>query len=101
MAIALGDASAPFTFDGKDSVVSALSGADLVEVGPFYDQLSLADLRDVRPDAVDRVEWDPVVEIHLVSTVQRDRVSHVLRTGSPFLSTTDRRVTGGLPGTGA
>jgi len=81
MAIALGDASAPFTFDGKDSVVSALSGADLVEVGPFYDQLSLADLRDVRPDAVDRVEWDPVVEIHLVSTVQRDRVSHVLRTG--------------------
>ena len=86
MAIALGDASAPFTFDGKDSVVSALSGADLVEVGPFYDQLSLADLRDVRPEAVDRVEWDPVVEIHLISAVQQGRVSHVLRTGSPFLS---------------
>jgi hypothetical protein len=43
-------------FYGKDSVVSALRGADLVEVGPFYDQLSLADLRVVRPEAVDRVE---------------------------------------------
>jgi len=86
MAIALGDVSAPFMFGGKDSVVSALRGVDLVEVGPFYDQLSLADLRDVRPEAVDRVEWDPVVEIHPVSAVQRDRVSHVLRTGSPILS---------------
>jgi hypothetical protein len=73
-------------FDGKDRVASALRGADLVEVGPFYDQFSLADLRDVRPEAVDRVEWDPVVEIHPVSGAQRDRVSHVLRTGSPFLS---------------
>ena len=86
MAIALGDASVPFMFDGKDRVASALRGADLVEVGPFYDQFSLADLRDVRPEAVDRVEWDPVVEIHPVSEAQRDRVSHVLRTGSPFLS---------------
>lgn len=86
MAITLGDASVPFMFDGKDRVASALRGADLVEVGPFYDQLSLADLRDVRPEAVDRVEWDPVVEIHPVSAVQRYRVSHVLRTGSPFLS---------------
>lgn len=46
-----------------EAVVSALRGADLVEVGPFFNQLSLADLRDVRPEAVDRVEWDPVVEI--------------------------------------
>jgi len=86
MAIALGDGSAPFMFDGKDRVVSALLGADLVEVGPFYDQLSLADLRDVRPEAVDRVEWDPVVEIHPITVMQRDRVSHVLRTGLPNLS---------------
>ena len=86
MAIALGDVSAPFMFYGKDSVVSALRGADLVEVGPFYDQLSLADLRDVRPEAADRVEWDPVVEIHPISDVQQGRVSHVLRTGSPLLS---------------
>ena len=86
MAIALGEASAPFMFDGKDSVVSALRGADLVEVGPFFDQLSLADLRDVRPETVDRVEWDPVVEIRPVSAAQRDRVSHVLRTGTPFSS---------------
>jgi hypothetical protein len=86
MAIALGDASAPFMFYGKDRVVSALRGADLVEVGPFFNQLSLADLRDVRPEAVDRVDWDPVVEIHPVSAVQQDRVSHVLKTGSPSSS---------------
>jgi len=84
MAIALGDASAPFMFYGKDRVVSALRGADLVEVGPFFNQLSLADLRNVRPEAFDRVEWDPVVEIHPVSAVQQGRVSHVLRTGTPF-----------------
>lgn len=86
MATAMGNASVPFMFDGKDRVASALRGTDLVEVGPFHDQFSLADLRDVRPEAVDRVEWDPVVEIHPVSEAQRDRVSHVLRTGSPFLS---------------
>jgi hypothetical protein len=83
MAIALGETSTPFLFCGKDSVVSTLRGVDLVEVGPFYDQLSLSELRDVRPEAVDRVEWDPVVEIHPISPVQRDRVSHVMRTGSP------------------
>lgn len=83
MAIALGDASTPFLFDGKDSVVSTLRGVDFVEIGPYYGQISLSELRDVRPEAVDRVEWDPVVEIHPISPVQRDRVSHVLRTGSP------------------
>jgi hypothetical protein len=86
MAIALGDASAPLMFDGKDRVVSALRGVDLVEVGPFYDQLPLADLRDARPEAISRVEWDPVVELHPITAEQRDRVSRVLRTGSPFLS---------------
>jgi len=83
MAIALGDASTPFLFDGKDSVVSTLRGVDIVEIGPFYGQISLSDLRDVRPEAVDRVEWDPAVEIHPISPFQRDRVGHVLRTGSP------------------
>jgi hypothetical protein len=66
MAIALGDASTPFLFDGKDSVVSTFRGEDLV------------------PEAVDRVEWDPVVEIHPICPVQRDRVNRVLRTGSPY-----------------
>ncbi len=83
MAIALGDTFTPFLFYGKDSVVSTLRGVDLVEVGPNYGQISLPDLRDVRPEAFDRVEWDPVVEIHPICPVQRDRVSHVLLTGSP------------------
>ncbi|MBF8258665.1 MAG: hypothetical protein HW377_1039 [Actinobacteria bacterium] len=83
MAIALGEASTPFVFHGKDSVVSTLLGVDIVEIGPFYGRISLPDLRDVRPEAVDRVEWDPVVEIHPISPVQRERVSHVLWTGSP------------------
>jgi len=83
MAIALGEKGVPFQLHGKNDVVATLRGVDLVEVGPYYDQLSLARLRETRPDAIDHVRWDAVAEIYPITPVQRSRVNHVVQTGTP------------------
>jgi hypothetical protein len=83
MAAALGATGVPFVLHEKDAVVAALRGLDEVEVGPGYGQLSLARLREERPQGIAHVRWDPVPEILPITAAQRERVDHVLRTGSP------------------
>jgi hypothetical protein len=83
MALALGETGAPFVLHGRDSVVAALRGKDDVEIGPSYGMLSLAGLREARPEAVYRVRWDPIPDIQPITSSQRDMVEYVLRTGSP------------------
>jgi hypothetical protein len=83
MAIALGKTRAPFVLHGGDSVVAALRGIDDVEIGPSYGMFSLGRLREVRPEAIDRVRWDPIADIQPITCIQRNRVDYVLRTGSP------------------
>ncbi|MBI5576387.1 MAG: hypothetical protein HY896_08490, partial [Deltaproteobacteria bacterium] len=39
MAIALGDISTPFLLHDKNKIVSMLRGQDLVEIGPYYNQI--------------------------------------------------------------
>jgi hypothetical protein len=83
MAIALGKDAVPFVLHEKDSLIAALRGTDDVEVGSSYGMLSLAELKEVRPEAVARIRWDPIPDTQPVTSAQRDRVDHVLRTGSP------------------
>jgi hypothetical protein len=83
MAIALGETGAPFAFHDRDSIVAALRGIDDVEIGPSYGMLSLSCLRETRPEAIDRVRWDPIADIQPITNIQRHRVDYVLRTGSP------------------
>jgi len=55
MAITLGENDTPFELFGAEKIVAALEGNDLVEVGPFFGQLALDELRSERPDAVPHV----------------------------------------------
>jgi hypothetical protein len=83
MAIALGKEGVSFVLHARDSVVAALRGTDDVEIGPLCGMLSLARLREVRPEAIDQVRWDPIPDIRPITSIQRSRVENVLRTGSP------------------
>jgi hypothetical protein len=83
MAMAIGETGAPFVLHDKNSIVAALRGMDDVEVRPSYGMLSLARLREIRPDAVDQVRWDPISDIQPITSTQKNRVEYVLRTGSP------------------
>ncbi|MBI1849466.1 MAG: hypothetical protein HYR85_03875 [Planctomycetes bacterium] len=58
MAIALGDGGVPFELFRADKVIAALRGLDVVEVGPFYGQLSLDEIDERRGDARTRIVWD-------------------------------------------
>lgn len=83
MAIALGEEKVPFVFPEKASVIAALRGTDEVEIAPFYGMISLDHLREVRPEAVDRVRWEPIAEINPITGTQQNKVDYVLRTGTP------------------
>jgi hypothetical protein len=83
MAIALGEAGVPFEFDGKEAVVATLRGTDRVEIGPLRDQLSLDELRAVRPDSVDRVRWEPIPRYAPISRRQARKVAYVMEHGTP------------------
>jgi hypothetical protein len=58
MATALGEKSVPFELFRADEVLDALRGEDWVEVGPFFGQLSLDELEQLRPGATAHVLWD-------------------------------------------
>jgi hypothetical protein len=87
MAIALLEDGAPLDFHRVDEVLAALRGTDLVEVGPFYDQIRLEELETVRPGARDLVQWDPIPPITLATDEDRRRIARA-RTiaGSPRTS---------------
>lgn len=83
MATALGKAGVPFEFYGKDQVVAALRGTDRVEIGPLRSQMSLDELREVRPDSVGRVRWQPIPRYARISPRQARRVEYILAHGTP------------------
>jgi hypothetical protein len=83
MAIALGEGGVPFEFHRHDEVAAVLRGRDFIPVGPRFGQLSLAELRTIRPEAEAHIRWDPVPEIRPISEDQQRRLEYVLRTGSP------------------
>jgi hypothetical protein len=83
MAIALGEARAPFKFYNRGQVVAALRGLDFIPIGPHYGQMSLAELQTIRPEAPAHIRWDPIPEIRPITDEQRARLEYVLQTGSP------------------
>jgi hypothetical protein len=83
MAIALGEGGVPFELQRRDEVAAALRGQDFIPVGPRFGQLSLSELRTIRPDAEAHIRWDPIPEIRPISKDQQHRLEYILRTGSP------------------
>lgn len=67
MIVALDQAGIPVDFGQTERILKKLEGTDLVEVGPYRDQMLLAELRKARRDSVDSIRWDPLPEIKLVT----------------------------------
>jgi hypothetical protein len=67
MALAMAEQGAPIELFRRSEILAALRGEDWVEVGPLHGELSLAELRERRPDAVEHVEWKPVPRIRALA----------------------------------
>jgi hypothetical protein len=83
MALALLDHRAPLRFSNAAEVLAALRGSDLVEVGPFFQQLGLEELERVRPGARRLVHWDRIPRIAPATDEDRRRIARVEATGRP------------------
>ena len=83
MAAALIAKGIPLRFLNAAEVLAALRGSDLVEVGPFFGQIRLEELDGVRPDARERVQWDPIPPINRATEEDRQRIAVVEATGRP------------------
>lgn len=83
MALALGAAGWPFELIQHERVVARLRGTDAVAIGPHHGQLSLAELRSVRPDSVARIRWERLPPFAPISREQARRVAYVLEHGTP------------------
>jgi hypothetical protein len=73
MATALGKKGIPFELSRAEEVLAALKGQDWVEVGPFWDQLSLESLEERRPGATAHVLWDDPPRLLRRTSVERKR----------------------------
>lgn len=73
MATALGESGIPFELSRPEELFAALRGEDWVEIGPFYGQLSLSELRTRRREAVGLVEWEPIPRLDPVSAKKRKK----------------------------
>lgn len=79
MALALAAGGIGFEFSNHTEVLAALRGSDLIEVGPTSRELCFEELRELRPDALAQVVWQPIPLITPISAAQRLRVSAALR----------------------
>ena len=83
MAIALGEAGLPVGWRDVEAAIAALRGVDRLRIGPRDADITLGMLREVRPDSVRDVEWDPVPALRPATPEDRRRIEHVLTTGTP------------------
>jgi hypothetical protein len=79
MALALAAYGIGFEFSNHAEVLAALRGSDLIEVGPNSRVLCFEELRELRPDAIAQVSWQPIPLIAPISAAQRPRVSAALQ----------------------
>lgn len=83
MALALVAADVPFEFFDSRRVTSALAGVDEVEVGPGLRQIHYDELRDLRPDALSAIRWDPIPALAPITPQQTVRVRNQLDSHDP------------------
>ena len=69
MALVLVGENAPLELARSEEILRALRGDDLVDIGPFYDQLRLDELEERRPGAGAWVAWEPLPVLRLASAM--------------------------------
>jgi hypothetical protein len=78
MAIALARHAIPFEFYNSAKVVAVLRGEDMVEIGPDRKALEFENLKAIRPDSIEHIQWDPIPQISPISADQRQRLSGLI-----------------------
>jgi hypothetical protein len=78
MAIGLARQSIPFNFYNSAKVVAVLRGEDMVEVGPDRKALEFEDLKVIRPDSIEHIQWDPIPQISPISSDQLQRLNRLI-----------------------
>jgi hypothetical protein len=78
MAIALARHAIPFAFYNSAKVVAVLRGEDMFEVGPDRKALEFEDLKTIRPDSIEHIQWDPTPKISPISEDQLQRLSGLI-----------------------
>jgi hypothetical protein len=78
IAIALARQTIPFEFYNSAKVVAVLRGEDMVVVGPDGKALDFEDLKAIRPDSIEHIQWDPIPRISPISADQSQRLSGLI-----------------------
>jgi hypothetical protein len=78
MAIALAQQAIPFGFYNSAKVVEVLRGEDMVDVGPDRQALEFEQLKAIRPDSIEHIQWDPIPQISAISADQLHRLSGLI-----------------------
>jgi hypothetical protein len=78
VAIGLARQSIPFNFYNSAKVVAVLRGEDMVEVGPDRKALEFEDLKVIRPDSIEHIQWDPIPQISPISADQLQRLNRLI-----------------------
>jgi hypothetical protein len=78
MATALARHTRPFEFCNSAKVVAVLRGDDMVEVGTDRETLEFEDLKGIRPDSIQHIQWDPIPKISPISEDQLQRLSGLI-----------------------
>jgi hypothetical protein len=82
MAIALARHAIPFEFYNSAKVVAVLCGEDMVEIGPDRKALEFENLKAIRPDSIEHIQWDPIPKISPISEDQLQRLSGLIAISS-------------------
>jgi hypothetical protein len=78
MAIALARQTIPFEFYNSAKVVAVLRGEDMVEIGPDRKALEFEDLKAIRPDSIEHIQWDLIPQISPISADQLQRLNGLI-----------------------
>jgi hypothetical protein len=78
MAIALARQAIPLEFYNSAKVVAVLRGEDMVEVGPSHQPLEFEQLKAIRPDSIEHIQWDPIPQISPISADQWQRLNGLI-----------------------
>ena len=78
MAIALARQTIPFEFYNSAKVVAVLRGTDMVDVGPDRQALEFEQLKAIRPDSIEHIQWDPIPQISPISADQLQRLNRLV-----------------------
>lgn len=78
IAIALARQTISFEFYNSAKVVAVLRGEDMVVVGPDGKALDFEDLKAIRPDSIEHIQWDPIPRISPISADQSQRLSGLI-----------------------